>query len=323
MSDSVAASIGSPRCDGTLEITFQNATARTVAFSAFGDDKEELFRPMKVSPGDRDASIVLSMTKPAETFSVEALGRELVSRRITTPEPCEVEKRIDWGQPVAQDDFDSLDRRRWGVYDSPKAKQHPRTEEAVSVENGVLRLAGGVYDTWAGRRDVSGGVAHEFGQMYGKWEVRFRAEKGEGYSPVVLLWPDTGKWPDDGEIDLIEIPATNRQVGSSWLHNGPKDHKIQRTHRYDFSEWHVISVEWLPNRVSIAIDGVDQWHVIDPTYIPTTSPMHLTLQHDQGTPYTQRRRASTPEFVSMYIDWIKVYAPPANLEEEAVAAAGR
>lgn len=46
-------------------------------------------------------------------------------------------------------------------------------------------------------RWVGGGIADKVNRTYGRWEIRFRADAGVGFAPVVLLWPQ-GKWPDNG-----------------------------------------------------------------------------------------------------------------------------
>ena len=42
------------------------------------------------------------------------------------------------------------------------------------------------------------------GQLYGRYEVRFRSDEIPGYKLAFLLWPDTNNWAE-GEIDFPEI----------------------------------------------------------------------------------------------------------------------
>ncbi len=132
-----------------------------------------------------------------------------------------------WGTPVYADSFNgnTLDPNRWTIYDSPQVPLMPRSPANVSVANGTLRLTGWID---AAGRDVSGGVASRINLRYGRWEARIRVERGSGYSAVVLLWPQSEKWPVDGEIDVIEVPDPQRQVGSNFLHFGSDNRQLEK-----------------------------------------------------------------------------------------------
>jgi beta-glucanase (GH16 family) len=223
---------------------------------------------------------------------------------------------MNWGRPVATEDFAgaALDGAGWFTYDSPAATP-PRSPAAVQVRDGELQLVGG-FDSQG--RDVSGGVAHRLNQKYGRWEVRFRQDRGAGYSPGVLLWPQSENWPDDGEIDIVEIPNGDRTKGYNFIHNGPHNSSRGNPMVADFSQWHTVAVDWLQDHVTYWLDGIAQWTVTPPpdpreqSLVPTTSPMHLALQNDQGCDgFIECRNAQTPSKVIMHVDWIKVYKPPA------------
>jgi beta-glucanase (GH16 family) len=207
---------------------------------------------------------------------------------------------------------ETVNENSWYIYPYNPDATPPRSRDAVSVRNGVLRLAGG-FDTEG--RDVSGGISHRSNQKYGRWEVRFRADRGAGYSPTVLLWPETEKWPDDGEIDVVEIPNPERKKAYSYLHNVDQKNKHRKDDhlmRADFTRWHTAAVDWLPDHITIWLDGTEQWTVRAPDpLIPTTSAMHLALQNDQGCspPWLQCRNEQTPAQVVMEVDWVRVYQP--------------
>lgn len=234
-----------------------------------------------------------------------------------TPVPQPSDPPGGWGTPVLVEDFhgDVLDLSRWYVYDSPNAPapQPRRLPAAVSVANGSLRLTGFVD---AAHGDVSGGVGDRYGATYGRWEVRVRAEAGVGYSPVVLLWPKSERWPDEGEIDVLEIPDGTRQSLNEFLHYGADNHQRGNRVTGDFTEWHTFAVDWLPDRITYWIDGIAVWSVQrdpDPAknVVPNTA-FRLALQNDQGCQGGCRRDESTPATVTMYVDWVKVYAVPAG-----------
>ncbi|MFI6296637.1 glycoside hydrolase family 16 protein [Nonomuraea sp. NPDC050790] len=159
-------------------------------------------------------------------------------------------------------------------------------------------------------KDIAGGISQRFHQKYGRWEVRFRMDRGAGYGPAVLLWPQTEKWPDHGEIDIMEVPNPKRTRGVHFLHNGPENTKKGMGVSRDFTKWHVVAVDWLPKSITFYVDGKQTWRVTDPKLIPRIAPMHLALQNDVGCGWIPCRNSATPERVVMHVDWVKVYSLP-------------
>ncbi|MCW2901637.1 MAG: hypothetical protein JWO67_3902 [Streptosporangiaceae bacterium] len=214
-----------------------------------------------------------------------------------------------WGKPVVTEQFDGtrLDPRKWMVYDSPDARENPRTESATRVSGGRLRLTGGVYRT----RDLSGGIASRLHQRYGRWEVRMRAERGVGYSAVALLWPERFGDPEYAEINFAEvIDPTRRSVGL-FVHRGPDDEQTHHVLRTDFTRWHTVAVDWLPRSLTFWLDGRKVWTYRGPL-IPQRTPMGLALQNDQvcdrGRGFCRDR--TTPRWVTMDVDWVRIYRAP-------------
>jgi beta-glucanase (GH16 family) len=206
-----------------------------------------------------------------------------------------------WGKPVLVENFNGnrVDRRRWEVYHSPGARVNPRTSKATTVRGGVLRMTGGFY----GGRDLSGGVASRLSQTYGRWEVRFRGERGAGYAPVALLWSSRGQY---AEIDFAEIIDPSRRSGGIFIHKGDAP-QAQRQMRADFTRWHTVAVDWQPNHLAFWLDGRLVWNYTG-SLIPRDQPMHLTLQNDVVcNQWSPCRNSSTPRTVTMYVNWVKIY----------------
>jgi beta-glucanase (GH16 family) len=207
-----------------------------------------------------------------------------------------------WGAPVLVENFNgsAVNTGKWMVYHSPGAERNPRTGRAATVSNGVLRLKGGMY----GGKDLSGGVATRHAQTYGRWEVRFRAEAGAGYTPVALLWPTAqGEGAGYAEVDFAEIVDPKRQGGGIFVHGGHG--RAQRQLRADFTTWHTVAVDWLPGRLTFWLDGRKVWDYRGP-HVPDGGRMGLALQNDVVCE-PRCRDSSTPDTVSMYVDWVKVY----------------
>lgn len=213
--------------------------------------------------------------------------------------------------PSASTNFDGskVDTSVWDLYDGPgHAGVGFRRANAISVESGNLRIKA--------TGDVSGGMSQKFSQVYGRWEVRARVEQGNGYGPAILLWPESERWPDDGEIDFAEIPKGDRRMAYMTVHWGPStDHKeVSADIAGDWTQWHEFAVDWLPDRLVFYVDGVEKFRLTEPAQIPR-KPMHLAMQLDMGKcndNWWGCRDETTPESVSFYADSVKVYRPLLN-----------
>jgi beta-glucanase (GH16 family) len=223
---------------------------------------------------------------------------------------------VNWGKPVFTDNFTGTALgKSWSVYNNPyvKSPKPKRTLDSVRVRNGSLQITGH-YEKPYGY--VGGGVADKTNRTYGRWEIRFRADAGAGYAPVVLLWPK-GRWPDDGEIDLAEVGNPQRHGAGEFLHLGVRNRFIGKhiPSTVDFTRWHTIAVDWLPDHITFWLDGKALWTVKHATgnadYIPST-PLHLALQNDAGCDTGCKTDQNTPAQVVMDVDWIKVYAAPGS-----------
>ncbi len=80
-------------------------------------------------------------------------------------------------------------------------------------------------------------------------EFRIRADRMVGYKGVPLLWPMSGQWPRDGEIDWPESSFDAQPKG--FLHR--QDATVGNDQDYwsslagtSWNDWHVYTFEWLP-----------------------------------------------------------------------------
>ena len=178
------------------------------------------------------------------------------------------------------------------------------------VKNGVLTLAG--YRE-AGKF-VTGGVmaygASVGQQTYGKYEVRFRIDKGHGVKYAALLWPKSERWPIDGEIDFAEDGGGARGTSTGTLHYGASNSQIQKSLSGDFSKWNTLGVEWSPNKLVYTLNG-RPWATVTGSMVPHT-PMNLAIQTQAGTCGSWAGatcpNSTTPAHVDMQIDWAVTYS---------------
>jgi hypothetical protein len=226
----------------------------------------------------------------------------------TSSGPAAVQSRQPhgtWGAPILSDDFSGakLDPGKWQVYVAPNADQHPGIAAGTSVSGGRLQLVGGLYSG----KDQSAGIISRLAQTYGRWEARLRSDPGNGYSATAFLWPKDMGHPEWAEIDFAEILSGNKKSGGLFIHHGKDDQQVQRTTRADFTQWHTVAVDWLPDHVTFWMDGKKTW-TYQGSFIPKQAVMQLYLRNERKDGF--RRTASTPKRVTMQVDWIRVYRAP-------------
>ena len=212
--------------------------------------------------------------------------------------------RNDWTL-VDHDEFDGdeLDKGVWSPYrgrTTDDVGQHD--PDNLSVSDGTLKLTS--------RGLTSAGMAWDQGQRYGRWEVRVRSQAGNGYGPVLLLWPDAEDWPEGGEIDFMEIPKGDRAKAHFNLHWGEDNQQDGKSVEGDFTQWHTFAAEWTPDHVAGYVDGVEIYRNDDSDAIPPRS-MHLAVQQDigpYGNDWIPATDDTTPKECTLELDWVRIYA---------------
>jgi beta-glucanase (GH16 family) len=214
-----------------------------------------------------------------------------------------------WRQVLADDFTENALGSGWGAYEGPIPSMPGGVwrRSHVTVRDGKLRLLGHREGTdW-----VTGGVMN-FAQAkttYGRYEVRFRMDAGNGVKYAILTWPQSNVWPADGEIDFAEDGGGARTGTAATVHYARDGHQIiQRTAGGDFSVWHTVGVEWTPGRLVYTLDGVP-WATVDTPFAPS-KPMNLAIQTEAAKTCTQWMTcidATTPAHVDLEVDWVAVY----------------
>ena len=210
-----------------------------------------------------------------------------------------------WGKPVGGDEFDgkAVDESKWTRYgDYPGHDGNGmRLKEKDTVGGGHLTVSGD-------KDGNTGGVAWKKGQTHGRWEARMRVQQKDGggnpYHPVLILWPDSDKWPDDGELDYAESDAGSTKM-QAFLHygngseNGGQD-PYTYDQKLDTSKWHNYAVEWTGDHIAGYIDGKEWFKDTNPKAQPP-GPMHQTIQLDDFFPEGNLNPAT------MDVDWVRMY----------------
>ncbi|MGN6692830.1 MAG: glycoside hydrolase family 16 protein [Aquihabitans sp.] len=159
----------------------------------------------------------------------------------------------------------------------------------------------GYISGWAqtgGARTPSATVAPGYTFTFGRVDVRFRADAGEGLWPAIwLLAPGTprsdGKlpYPSRPEIDILEIHGDAPDLWRFHLHNTTSaGAAVDPGESYagpDTSTgFHTASVEWRSDRITWFVDGTARWTYRGPgiPQVPMYLVVNLAVGGWAGTP---------------------------------------
>lgn len=161
--------------------------------------------------------------------------------------------------------------------------------------------------------------------LYGKIEVRAKLPSGLGTWPAIWMLPtdwEYGSWPASGEIDIMEHVGYNQDTIHASIHTASYYHSIgtQKTAtkyvKGVSDDFHVYSVEWLPDKIMAYIDG-ELYFNFDPkdykkipTYKewPFDKKFHLLLNIAVGGNWGGAKGMDDSIYpVQMVVDYVRVY----------------
>ena len=167
---------------------------------------------------------------------------------------------------IFQDDFNdsTLNHSAWSPYTSLGQEGNGlRRPEAFSLRDGNLVVTAAMIDG----NLVSGGMAQNINQTFGKFEFRVRVEKdsSDAMSAVVLTWPQSERWPMDGENDIYETGTDgDRHAFYTNIHYGTSANTQHSfVHEADASNWQIMSMEWTADYIKIFRDSSLVWTLTD------------------------------------------------------------
>lgn len=178
-----------------------------------------------------------------------------------------------------------------------------------SISGGVLDLyphnAGGVNYVAAPVPKIPGSLVSTWGDnLYARYTIRFRADSLPGYKTAWLLWPQSGNWPHDGEIDFPEGDLNSTiSAFMHWYGATSGSQQDAYTTSATYGGWHTAVIEWLATRVTFLLDGVLVGN--STANIPIT-PMHWVIQTETATDGTSPAPTTAGH---VQIDWVVVYRP--------------
>jgi hypothetical protein len=146
---------------------------------------------------------------------------------------------------------------------------------------------------------------------YGKIEFDAKVPNHQGTMTAILTWPETDVWPRDGEIDILETPHNENMFSTHYEGpNGEHWYDSIRSSTFDASKWNHYEMTWLPDRLTIEVNGelVAEW--TDPAQIPDGAHGFGAMGF-VGTGVDQwmggAPDGSTPDVVTVSLDNVKMY----------------
>lgn len=189
------------------------------------------------------------------------------------------------------------------------------------VENGNLIIE--ARKEQSGRNEYSSARLLTKGKAdwtYGRIDVRAKLPKGVGTWPAIwMLGSNTPlKWPDDGEIDIMEHVGYNHGVIHASIHCKKYYHRIgtQKTATIavpDCSEeFHVYSLDWDAEKITMLIDNKPYFSFAnehsDRTGWPFDTPAYLLLNVAVGGDWGGQKGVDASVYPQrMEIDYVRVY----------------
>lgn len=227
---------------------------------------------------------------------------------VPSPSGVRMPLSVDGWRVTLADDFADTapDPMRWTRYNGQSKSVPPSqwSRERVTTAGGVMTILSG----WQDGEWLTGGLSSgkAGSQLYGRWDIRFRIDKGDRASYAILLYPEGGGWPP--EIDIAEDAGGDRQRTTSTLHYDSDNKTIQRQVDADFSQWHTIGVIWSESRLEFTLDGIP-YGVIEGAAVPST-PMWLGMQTGRKpcvVEYDNCSAGSGDQPVALQVDWVVRY----------------
>ena len=168
-------------------------------------------------------------------------------------------------------------------YYSAARLKNSRVEDGRLIIEAHLDEAGiKTLPDWGGQRYSSARLVTRGKQnwKYGWFEVRARLPCGLGTWPAIWTLADVPnmKWPNDGEIDIMEHVAQEPGVVHQTIHTDAFNHveKTQKEATVTVPDacdaFHVYQLHWTPDRIRMGVDGRQVFEFVKPSDDPAEWP---------------------------------------------------
>ena len=159
----------------------------------------------------------------------------------------------------------------------------------------------------------------KFAFQYGKLEVRAKIEYGRGVWPAIWALGANGKWPDCGEIDILEYVSQDKHKVHGTMH-WQKGTNYGGGHTKNINEpdllegFHTYGMDWTPEKIDLYFDGkkfhtltLDDANRADGSN-PFRQPYYLILNLAIGGWAQKADPADYPR--KFVLDYVRLYQDP-------------
>lgn len=180
------------------------------------------------------------------------------------------------GAPRWADEFDgkAVDPAKWrfdtkhnktGWFNHEKQYYAKARRQNTRLERGALviearREALSTLPDWGGQGYSSAKLVATRPSRYGFYEIRAKLPCARGTWPAIWMLPDGGTWPEQGEIDIMEMVGHDANVVHGTLHSGLFNH-VKGTQRgaqvtvpTACTAFHRYQLDWRADAITIGVD---------------------------------------------------------------------
>ena len=248
--------------------------------------------------------------------------------RPTAPEPAPAGYRLVWA-----DEFDggvAPNPTRWSYDVGGGGWGNNELQFYTQDRRENARLDGGYLviearrEPWEGREYTSARlVTRGKGDWtYARIEVRAQLPSGRGSWPAIWTLGSTtpSRWPDDGEIDIMEHVGFDPGVVHGTVHTGAYNH-TRNNHRSATTtvadacdQFHRYQMTWSASRITLGVDDRNYFQYSNDNSgnaeWPFDSPQYLILNIAVGGDWGGQQGVNDAIFpVQMEVDYVRVYQP--------------
>jgi hypothetical protein len=229
-------------------------------------------------------------------------------------------KGIVW-KLVWHDEFDgpTLNNANWAAQDGPnnanQELEYYRPGNAT-IQNGALVLEARE-EAYGGKNYTSGKISSRNKQSftYGRISARIQLPATVGMWPAFWMLGTGGRWPVDGELDIMEARGRVPNSIDGTAHWGTNNANYGKSYAFpsgtDISTYHVYTLEWSATTLSWSVDDAPVYVTMSPIDACFTKSFYFIFNLAVGGSFDGNK--TPPAGMAnqqMLVDWVRVYQLP-------------